>query len=105
MRNVFTPASRLNDPPSSYEAEVFVNKCGERARQQAMVYELVLKHPNCTSDELADFSELNRHQIARRLPEVETAGLIERGTPRKSTKSGRSGVTWHPKVKGQLGLL
>lgn len=104
MRVIHTPASHRNDPASSYEAEAFVNDSGVREKQQHMVYELVKKFPNSTADELADHSVLDRYQIGRRLKEVETAGLIERGAPRKSIKTGRSGVTWHPKL-GQLKLI
>jgi len=97
MRKVMTPASRRTDPSTSYDAERCHNRSGERIRQQEIALQLVRLYPSRTSDELAEFGSLNRYQLARRLPELVTAGAVEKGEPRKSFKTGRKALTWNAK--------
>ena len=59
-------------------------------------------HPGLTSDELAEAVGMQRHQPARRLPELERMGLVRKGEARPSRLSGRRGVTWFV-VEGEGG--
>lgn len=90
--------ARRSDPVSSHLAAKRMVESGALSDQQRIARDLVVKYPNRTSDELAELGQLDRYQLARRLPEVEEAGYIERGAVRKSNKTGRPACTWHPKA-------
>lgn len=92
--------ARKSDPASSHIAAQRMVDTDAIGEQQRLVLDLVKRYPNHTSDELAGLGRLDRYQLARRLPELERDGFIERGRLRKSTKSGRPAVTWH--VRGVL---
>ena len=95
---VMTPASHRHDPDTSKQAERHMNTSGERSRQQRQVYDLVCGHPNSTSEDLARHGILGYHQIARRMKELVTAGMVEAGTTRRN-RSGRMATVWHPTTK------
>jgi hypothetical protein len=90
--------ARRTDPVTSHIAAQRMADSGALSDQQRIARDLVFDHPNCTSDELAEHGLLDRYQLARRLPEVESAGHIERGAVRKSRKTGRPACTWHAKA-------
>ena len=99
---------RTGDPETSKEAAAEITTSGTAARQAEQVLELVRRQPKSTSKELAFVAgcnastrNLDYHAIARRLPELERAGLIRRGPARKCTRlilSGnrRKATTWEP---------
>lgn len=93
---VQTPATKRHDPDTSLEAERDVTASGRRACQQELVARLVSQLPGYTSRELAELTGVDRYLIARRLPECETAGLVQRGGRRYLTDTGRPAVTWWP---------
>lgn len=127
-RTVRTPASRRHDPATSALAESSITRSGERDRQQRIVRVLVEMFPGSTSAELAQLAEryclsvarniynheagdkmanrcqLDRWQIARRLPECETAGTVERAAPRKCSVKGRKSLTWVPLKAADRGV-
>lgn len=70
-----TPAARATDPVTSHIAAEEVTKSGLRGRQQKEVYEALRKFPGRTSAELAVVACLDRHAVARRLPELKKAGF------------------------------
>lgn len=41
---------------------------------------------------------LDRYMLNRRLPELETAGLVDRGPARPSSITGRNAATWRVKA-------
>jgi hypothetical protein len=85
--------ARATDPISSHLAAEQMNASGEAKRQRERVVDLVFAMPGLTSKELAARCEdLDRFQIARRLPEAEVDGDIER---RAGTGRGKE-VTWWP---------
>jgi predicted HTH transcriptional regulator len=51
-------------------------------------------YPSSTSKELAGYSNINRELIAKRLPDAEKRGLVERTGKRKCKAGGRLSVTW-----------
>lgn len=87
--------ARANDPASSHEAAERMNR-GTAKRHREIVIDLVWKFPGRTSKELAMLVDkpdkddgVDRHEIARRLPEAEAAGEVHR-------KDGGKELTWHP---------
>lgn len=64
--------SRTTDPDSSHIAEAKLKRTGKMQRQRDIVWEELWKRRDrwITSAELADESGLDRHMVARRLPEL-----------------------------------
>ena len=89
-----TPAARNTDPVSSHLAAEEVTVKGTRGRQQRVVLWAVAANPGRTSRELASICDLDRYQVARRLPELENAGLLEKGPMRRCSAGRREAVTW-----------
>lgn len=58
------------------------------------VVRALARHPKVTSMELAQLVQMDRHLIARRLPEAEKEGLVKRGKQRKCAISQRNAITW-----------
>jgi predicted transcriptional regulator len=101
--SVYKKLARTHDPESSHIAAQRMVQSGAQNAQQQVVLDLVRKHPGSTSDELGEYGLLDRYQIARRLPELESAGFIVKGPMRKSTKTGRPAVTWKPHAPHERG--
>ena len=80
------PRARRSDPESSHRAatEVAPHLSGQRRA----VWEALSRHPGRSSKELAEVSGLDRYMVARRLPELEQYGLVERAG------SGSRDVRW-----------
>jgi hypothetical protein len=76
LRRIETPAARRTDPESSHLAAEHVNANGVRAAQQQAAFAAVKAFPNHTSRELAKLCKRKRHELARRLPECRTAGMV-----------------------------
>lgn len=89
-----TPIARRSDPESSKAAAREITESGLRVRQQTEVLRLVRAYPNRTSLELAQHGSLDRYVIARRLPELEQAGLVKRGEMRRCSIGARPALTW-----------
>jgi len=94
METITTPAARNTDPITSHMAALEITARGTRGRQQRLVLRIVIANPGKTSRELSDICALDRYQVARRLPELEAAGVIEKGPIRRCTIGGRHSVTW-----------
>lgn len=97
FRRIETPAARATDPQSSHEAADIITSSGKRAEQQALTFAAVRAFPGCTSFELSMKTGRCRFQLARRLPECVTAGLVEKGEVRRCGVTGRRALTWWPK--------
>lgn len=90
-------AARSSDPVTSHEAAAASVKSGSRDSQLTAVLAAVKMFPSSTSAELARNAKLDRHMVARRLPELETLGYVERGDTRTcsaSTRPGLKAMTW-----------
>ena len=91
--NLASPRARNTDPASSHEAANRQRK--GRANTDAMIVLACVKTmPGATSAELAMFYGLDRHMVARRLPDMEERGLVKRGEIRKCNAHGTNAVTW-----------
>lgn len=86
------PRARGADPGTSHEAASAILRSGELGRQQMIVLDAVRRWPGLASIELAGLLNLDRYQVARRLPELESAGLVSKGEPHRTGK--RQGVSW-----------
>lgn len=93
VRVISTPAARASDPATSHEAADHVTTTGTRQRHVEIVIRAVSANPGLTSLELAEVCGLERHEVARRTADAETAGAIRKG-PAKRQTNGRSAVTW-----------
>jgi hypothetical protein len=92
--SLWSDVARTSDPWTSHAAGVKVTQDGTRARQSREAVESVHKTPGHTSAELASIHGLDRYAVARRLPEVERAGFVLRGTAKTCTVTGRAALTW-----------
>ena len=96
---MLTELARRTDPISSQLAGEAIADSDLRRSQQAQTVRLVHSWPGATSRELAEKSGLDRYVLARRLPEVERQGLIQRGPFKRCEISGRPALTWWPKER------
>lgn len=97
--------ARHTDPESSAMADIAFTASGEKDKQAWEVLQLVARHQECTALELADFSELDRYQIQRRLSDLKRAGYVTHGArSRACRKSGRPAVQWWITLTGRTAL-
>tara|TARA_B100000519_G_scaffold161395_1_gene143844 strand:- start:9786 stop:10115 length:330 start_codon:yes stop_codon:yes gene_type:complete len=91
-----TATARTSDPVTSAMAAERVEANGTAEDQRSRVLRFVQEHPGATSAEIAKGLEMNRHQPARRLPELAKTVQIERGERRPCLVAGTLAVTWWP---------
>lgn len=101
MLTIQTPASRAADPETSYLAERHINSSGLRGHQQRQAAAAVRCYPGRTSAELAEMTGIDRHRLAKRLPEAETAGAVRRGDKRQCSVSHLMAIVWNVGEGGQ----
>lgn len=90
----FPPASHRNDPATSRQAEAAITESGGRQTQADIVLSIVREHGGLTSAELTQFCDLDRWQIARRLPDLEANELVTKGNARRCTVTNKASVVW-----------
>ena len=90
-----SPRARNTDPASSHEAAQRQRR-GRANSDGMIVLACVRTMPGATSAELAAFYGLERHVVARRLPDLAERGLVKRGEIRKCRAHGTNAVTWQP---------
>lgn len=88
------PVARKRDPEPSRLAAAGVTASGKREGQLLAVLALLRRHPRSTSLELSRLSQLDRYTVARRLPELEHAGLVRRLAPRMCSAGKRLATVW-----------
>lgn len=94
--DLFDPRTlaRTGDPSSSAEAARSVVRSGNRAAQAAEVLEALRRHGKSTSRGLAQAAGLDRHLVARRLPELEREGRVRRTEQIMCRWAGKLAVGW-----------
>ena len=92
--------ARTTDPPTSHAAADRSTRSGRRQSQRAIVWRLVLQHPDLTSAELSRIEGIDRYIAARRLPDLMRAGMVEQSGSRQCSVSGHSAVTWRVRRRG-----
>lgn len=100
----FTPAAHRDDPQTSHEAAASIIESGARSRHCAIVLAIVRLHPGSTYAELfsaatdVERSELREAvAVARRLPDLERAGMVWRGESRICRVKKTKMHIWGPK--------
>ena len=97
MSDLFTPSTaraRNTDPATSHEAAAQVERSGSAEVDRVRALQAVHQWPGSTSAELADRIGMDRHAIARRLPELREAGKVENGDKRACCIKGTAQMTW-----------
>lgn len=95
--DLFTPAAnyRTDGPETSRLAAIGTEKSGRAPTHRAMLLRAVAVNPGRTSAELAVLCSLDRHEAARRLPELRDAfRAIRNGEPRECSVRGTRQMTW-----------
>lgn len=87
------------DPATSKLAGDALTASGARDNQKAAVLKALrdLKMDGVTSNELAHFSGLDRYVCARRLPDLERDGLVERLCAAQCHITGKWATQWTDK--------
>ena len=88
------PLAHRSDPETSFEAAKKLDKSGKLHTQRRAVLEALHKCDGATHAELGDFMGLHWLIPARRLPELERAGLVRKGEPRICRIKGSKCTTW-----------
>lgn len=95
-----TPAARNTDPESSHIAADRITSSGKRETHQRQILDLLRRCDGRTSAELAALAQregmvhLDRHEVARRLPELATAGAVRRGAQVTCRENGTKATSW-----------
>jgi hypothetical protein len=92
------PIARHADPDTSKAAAKQITDSGVRGEQHRTVLTAVQACPGKTSRELAAEAGLDRYMVARRLPELEKMGVVQRETERMCTIGKLSATTWRPAI-------
>lgn len=71
------PQARSTDPSSSFQAAEGHEQTGRAPRNRKRALEAVRLNPGRTSKELATLTGMDRHELARRLPELRADGAIQ----------------------------
>jgi|TARA_Y100000310_G_scaffold98850_1_gene96623 DNA-binding MarR family transcriptional regulator len=85
---------RSTDPVSSHSAAEKLVKSGHHGKQCTGVLLALVDNPGTTSMELSIAANLDRHLVARRLPDLEKNGVVTRGTMRRCKVGNRLATTW-----------
>jgi hypothetical protein len=93
-KNFDRPLAHRADPPTSFAAGDRFKKSGRLRGQMLLVLLALRKWPGKTSAELAQLAGLERHAVARRLPNLAERGLAERGPERLCSVCRCLCVTW-----------
>ena len=93
MRLPFASARRT-DPSTSHKAARDMELLGKAGSQRYIVYQAVVSHTGFTSYELAVAAGIDQEIPHRRLPELETMGLVKKMAPRTCRIRGTKCMTW-----------
>lgn len=85
-------STRSTDPITSLLADK--ENQSHREAQIAKVVKYLARNPAVTSRELSVAMGADRYMVARRLPDAEKKGLVEKVGQRKCLVGGRLSTTW-----------
>lgn len=91
--------ARTTNPATSQDAAQQHESSGKAASHRETILSYVRTFPGKTSAEIAFAVRMERHEAARRLPELREVGLVVNGEARKCTVSGTQQMTWLPAVR------
>jgi len=92
------PKAHVGDPMTAFAAADRAEASGMAQTHRETVLRAVQERPGATSREIAVQTGMNRHAVARRLPELEREGRIRKGPTRKCEIADTMAVTWTPRV-------
>ena len=91
------PIAASADPVTSHQAAAAFTKSGARAARKLAVLDFLRAHPaGMTSFEIARAMNRDRHEIAKRLPDLRRDGFITNGAARICRITGKLALTWCP---------
>lgn len=85
---------KKHGPATSKSAAIATEKSGRAAERRKLLLRAVQTRPGRTSAELAVACTLDRHEAARRLPELREMGLVRNGEARVCDVQGTKALTW-----------
>src|ERR1700734_2798043 len=89
------PLARSSDPVTSHLAAAEFIRSGRRANQKRELLAWMRQQGRpLTSAEIARDSGMDRHGVARRLPDLERDGLVRRCPIRQCVAMGTPAITW-----------
>jgi len=89
------PIHRRSDPASSEIGAREVTASGRRDAQKMEVLHALRQHPMMSSRDLAEACGMDRHMVARRLPDLREDGLVAVASMGKQ-RDGRLAMLWIP---------
>ena len=95
--DLFQPAAnyRKGGPATSRQAAIGTETAGRAPTHRALLLRAVQVNPGRTSAELAVLCSLDRHEAARRLPELrDTFRAVRNGEPRECSVRHTKQMTW-----------
>lgn len=92
--------ARATDSSGSHEAADRIVRSGVQAQQKLQSEAAVKRHPGMTSMQLARATGMDRHMLARRLPELAREGRVHRGAKALCPISNITVCTWWPVARG-----
>ncbi len=92
--------ARTNDPSGSHEAAARIARSGVQAQQKQQTEAAVKRYPGMTSMQLARTTGMDRHMVARRLPDLAKEGRVHRGAKALCPISNITVCTWWPVARG-----
>jgi hypothetical protein len=90
----YGPLFSRADPDTSRQAAEQLVSSGQHQRQCEAVLAALRVYPDSTSAELARSRNFDRHMVAKRLPDLRRAGLVENGEARTCAATGRKALVW-----------
>lgn len=84
--------ARSTDPATSHAAAARVHEFG--SGHIADIRRCLALHGPLTADQIALHTELDKHQICRRLPEMESAGIAAPTGDTRASRTGRQERVW-----------
>ena len=89
-------SARHTDPVTSHMAAAEIEAGGKAQAQRETVLSALSAFPGCTSAEIAEYAKLDRHMVARRLPELRVSKQATKGNIRECRAHGTMAATWWP---------
>lgn len=85
------PRARRRDPVTSKLAAAAVTTAGKHF---SLIRDALLRHGPAGKDRIAQLTGLDAHQVARRLPEMRTMGLVGLTGETVQSRAGRAEREW-----------
>ena len=96
MLNLFEPQAsyRKDGPETSKAAAILSEKSGSAATLRLRVLQAVRDRPGLTAGEYAEWMDVERAVVSRRLPELLAKGFVEKGRKRPCNTNSVPAAVW-----------